>query len=123
MAASGQKPKPNSLKLVSGSRRFNAEAPEDVGELMPPPEDWSAGQKALWYEVVNAAPASVLSESDRFLVELAVRNLAEIRASVIVTAAQSAEMRRCLGEMGMTPAERGRLCAQKPAAKNPFADL
>jgi hypothetical protein len=120
----GQKAKPNHLKVVSGSRRVNDAEPEAAGELGGPPAGWNAEQKALWWEVVNAAPKGVLTGSDRVLVELAVRNLANLRAAgPEMTAAQSAEMRRCLGEMGMTPSERARLTVSKPETGNPFANL
>lgn len=123
MGAPGKKPTPNYLKVVSGSRRQNPDAPDGTGRLKPPPRSWPADMKKLWREIVDAAPHGVLTESDRLLIEISVRNLKSIRDGEVLTAAQSAEMRRCLGEMGMTPAERGRLCAQKPAARNPFEDL
>lgn len=122
----GRKPTASHLKVVTGNpgkRALNKDEPEAAGDLGPPPSDWKPAQKALWWEVVNAAPSGVLTESDRFLVELAVRNLAQVRAHPEMTAAQSAEMRRCLGEMGMTPSERARLTTNKPPAGNPFADL
>lgn len=122
----GQKPTAGHLKVVTGNpgkRAINKLEPEAVGEIGSPPNDWAPEAKAIWWEVVNAAPLGVLTGSDRVLVELAVRNLAMVRASAEITAAQSAEMRRCLGEMGMTPSERSRLTVHKPAAKNPFADL
>lgn len=126
MAKGGRKPTATHLKVVTGNpgkRPLNADEPEAAGELGAPPAGWTSEQKALWWEIVNAAPAGVLTESDRFLVELAVRNLAQVRASPDMTAAQSAEMRRCLGEMGMTPGERGRLTSPKKGGGNPFADL
>ena len=110
MAVGGRKPTATHLKIVTGNpgkRALNKNEPTPAGELAGPPADWTPEQKALWWEVVNAAPAGVLTGSDCFLVEIAVRNLANLRAAgPDMTAAQSAEMRRCLGEMGMTPSER-----------------
>lgn len=126
MAQGGRKPKATHLKVVTGNpgkRAINRDEPEAAGDLSGPPHGWTPEQKALWWEIVNAAPSGVLTESDRFLVELAVRNLAQVRANPEMTAAQSAEMRRCLGEMGMTPSERSRLTAPKAGSANPFADL
>jgi hypothetical protein len=125
MVRGGQKPKSAALKVVTGNpgRRPINEEPETLGEIGDPPKNWTGAQKALWWEVVNAAPVGVLTYSDRFLIELTVRNLAQVRSTPEMTAAQSAEMRRCLGEMGMTPCERARLAAPKGDSKNPFADL
>jgi hypothetical protein len=122
----GRKPTATHLKVVTGNpgkRALNHNEPAAAGDLGQPPSDWTPAQKALWWEVVNSAPAGVLTGSDRLLVELAVRNLAQVRAAAEITAAQSAEMRRCLGEMGMTPSERSRLSAPQPGASNPFAGL
>ncbi|MFH5927141.1 hypothetical protein [Roseomonas xinghualingensis] len=127
MAIGGRKPTATHLKVVTGNpgkRALNKDEPQAAGELGSPPPGWTADQKALWWEVVNSAPAGVLTGSDRLLVELAVRNLANVRsAGTELTAAQSAEMRRCLGEMGMTPSERARLVAPSGKNENPFADL
>lgn len=127
MASTGRKPTPTHLKVVTGNpgkRALNRSEPIPAGPLGSPPDGWTGEQKALWWEVVNAAPAGVLTGSDRFLVELAVRNLGAIRGSgEAMTAAQSAEMRRCLGEMGMTPGERARLSAPGEKTGNPFAEL
>jgi hypothetical protein len=127
MAQGGRKPKATHLKVITGNpgkRALNHDEPEAAGDIGGPPTDWTPEQKLLWWEVVNAAPKGVLTGSDRVLVELAVRNLANLRAAgPEMTAAQSAEMRRCLGEMGMTPSERARLTVQKPASGNPFAEL
>lgn len=129
MATGGRKPKATHLKVVTGNpgkRAINHDEPEAAGDLGAPPAGWTPDQKALWWEVVNSAPDGVLTGSDRLLVELACCNLAQVRASVKageLTAAQSAEMRRILGEMGMTPSERARLVVAKPGSANPFADL
>jgi hypothetical protein len=127
MATRGRKPTATHLKVVAGNpgkRPLNEFEPEAAGDLGGPPADWTPDQKLLWWEVANSAPRGVLTGSDRLLVELAVRNLANVRsAGTELTAAQSAEMRRCLGEMGMTPSERARLSAPAGKSENPFADL
>lgn len=127
MAIGGRKPTATHLKVVTGNpgkRALNKHEPKAAGEVGGPPADWTPEQKLLWWEVVNSAPDGVLTGSDRLLIELACRNLGQIRASgERMTAAQSAEMRRCLGEMGMTPSERARLSAPGEKAGNPFASL
>lgn len=121
----GRKPTPTALRIVNGNpggRPFNDLEPETDGPLGPPPTGWTQEAAAIWREIVDLAPANVLTRSDRILVELAARNVANMRAKPDLPAALSAEIRRCLAEMGMSPAERTRLTAPKPAA-NPFADL
>lgn len=124
MATRGRKPTPPALRLVKGGRdRVKKALPSNATDGPgAPPQGWSAGQKAVWWEIVNAAPAGVLAPSDRLLIELACRNLATLRGADEPTAAKSAELRRCLAEMGMTPSERARLSVPTPRA-NPFTDL
>lgn len=125
MATRGRKPLPSHLRVVKGGRsRVKGVIPADAEGPGDPPSTWSPEQKALWHEIVEAAPAGVLAPSDRLLIELAARNLANLRsAGGELTAAQSAEMRRCLGEMGMTPSERARLAVPTESHRNPFLDL
>jgi hypothetical protein len=122
----GKKQTPTPLKMIRGNpgkRPLNKNEPEPAGPLGDPPASWTGEQCAIWHEVVNAAPAGVLTGSDRLLVELTARNVAQVRTVSEVTPAQSAELRRCLGEMGMTPSERGRLVVHKPDPDNPFLAL
>lgn len=122
----GRKKTPTKLMVVRGNpsgRPLNLNEPETPGPLGDSPSGWTGEQRALWHEVVNSAPIGLLTKSDRILVELTVRNLAQVRASPEINAAQSAELRRCLGEMGMTPSERTRLVVPKNGEKNPFNDM
>ena len=92
--------------------------------LGPPPQDWSDGQKSLWWEVVANIPARLVTRSDRVLVELACRQLAAIREGDHTNAAMT-EMRRILGELGMTPTERMRMTKEIPRdpEENPFSSI
>ena len=98
----------------------------EAGEFDPaPPKYFSAKQKAVWVEIVNSLPASVLQATDRMAVELAARLIAQFRAQPDseVTSAQVAQIRTALAVLGMTPADRSRVSIKKQAPSNPFADM
>jgi hypothetical protein len=121
----GRRPKPAHLKLVQGNpgkRKINTGEPH-ADALKGPPEYFSSHQIALWNELVEAAPHHVLKQSDRFLLELAVRLLEQVRAGQNVSRALMSELRQCLAAMGMEPSARGRLSVAPPAPANPFAEL
>lgn len=125
MAVSGRRPKAPALKVVGGNagkREINTDVPAGAGELGPPPKDWTREQKALWKEVVEMAPEGVLTGSDRALVEITVRLLAQVRSVPVVESATATQFRLCLTEMGMTPSARNRLTVPK-TPRNAFADL
>ena len=121
----GRRPKPTHLKLVQGNpgkRRLNTEEPQS-DELKGPPKYFSGHQNALWNELVDAAPRHVLKQSDRFLLESAVRLLEQVRGGQDVSRAVLSELRQCLSAMGMDPSSRSRLSVAPPAPANPFAEL
>jgi phage terminase small subunit len=122
----GQRPKPAQLKVVQGNpgkRRINTGEPQSV-PLAGPPNGMSAQDRAVWREVVEAAPPGVLKQADRFLVELTVRLLRQARASgAEVSPGIATQLRQCLAEMGMSPSARSRLSVSEPAAANPFEGL
>jgi len=124
MAPRGRKPDANHLKVVRGSRRADhaggaPAADENIGDA---PESWTPRQKAIWYEVVNAAPPGVLTKSDRVLVELTCRLLGEVRGGNL-TAAMATQLRTALNELGMTPGARERLAKPTGEGKNEFENL
>ncbi len=127
MAQRGRKPKPTHLKVVTGNphqHKLNDREPEAAGPLGDPPAGWTPAAIELWHEVVACAPDGVLTKSDRHLVEIAVRLLAQIRSDAEVRAATVTQFRCCLGEMGMTPSARTRLyTGGRGGTGNPFADL
>lgn len=126
MAVRGRKPKPPALKVVGGNagkRPINTDAPEGQGDIGEPPKYFrNKDARAIWDEVVAAAPEGVLTGSDRHLVELTCRLLAQARSIPVVDAPTATQLRCCLNEMGMTPSARSRLTVPK-APSNPFADL
>jgi hypothetical protein len=121
----GQRPKPANLRVIQGNpgkRPINANEPLSAS-LAGPPASWPGEHKAIWAELLEAAPAHVLKQADRFLLELTVRLLAQIRADAEVSAGIATQLRQCLAEMGLSPSARSRLSASPPAVTNPFEDL
>ena len=121
----GQRPKPASLRIIQGNpgkRPINADEPQSA-PLAGPPEAWPSEHKAIWFELLQAAPAHVLKQADRFLVELTVRLLAQIRANPEVSPGLATQLRQCLAEMGLSPSARSRLAAPAPGPHNPFEGL
>lgn len=99
---------------------------ETAGALKPPPTHMTEGQKAIWREFVKAAPKGVITESDRFSLELVATLLDEFRADPAeFTAAKLVRLETLIGKFGMTPADRAKIAgpAQKKPKGNPFADL
>lgn len=123
----GRRPKPTHLKIVTGNpgkRKLNDAEPQSGGPVGDPPKNWNASQRALWAEIVTMSPAGVLTESDRHIVELAVRLLAQIRGAKEVAPALATQFRTCLAELGMTPSARSRLStAPRGGNANPWADF
>ena len=69
--------------------------------------------------VGRRGPMGVLKHSDRFLIELTARLLVQSRTLPVCSPALSAQLRHCLGELGLCPAGRARFCV--PATvPNPF---
>lgn len=121
---SGQRPKPATLKLVTGNpgkRSVNAAEPQSA-ELGPPPGWFSPEQRLVWQELLNAAPGGVIKESDRVLLELTVRLVVDVRSYPTVQAAIATQLRQCLGELGMSPSARARLSVGGEKKSNPFDD-
>lgn len=122
----GPRPKPTALKLVQGNpgkRPLPENEPQVIEPVGGPPADWAPEAKALWWEIVNSAPATVLTAADRALVEIAVRLLATLRSSPAVNPQIAAQLRTCLNEMGMSPGSRARLSVPTAPKGNPFDRL
>ena len=121
----GQRPKPANLRIIQGNpgkRPINANEPQSA-PLAGPPGSWPGEHKAIWAELLEAAPPHVLKQADRFLLELTVRLLAQIRASAEVSPGIATQLRQCLAEMGLSPSARSRLSAPAPEPHNPFEGL
>jgi hypothetical protein len=102
--------------------REDAETTGPIGEA---PDYFNEKEVAAWDEIVLNAPVAVLRNSDRFILELASRLLAEQRDNWLdFPAARLARLEAMLGKMGLSPSDRAKVGgAGKKQAKNPFTDL
>lgn len=97
--------------------------PRPTGELGDAPEHLSEAQKAIWAELSGICPPKVLTNADRWTVEIAVRLMAKVRDDSI-TNGQLAQLIVCLSRMGMTPADRSKVgVPQSPEEESPFTAI
>jgi hypothetical protein len=86
-------------------------------------------EKAIWTELAQMAPARVLANSDRWLVEIACVLMARMRAHGIggrdgLQIAEVAQLNSCLSKMGLTPVDRSRVnVPPHEDEQNPFAQI
>ena len=133
----GRPPKPTKVLELSGAfaknpqrKRLRAWEVMPDGELGAPPQIWidkaSHSQESLellciWYELVEQAPAGILTSADRLFVELACRLMYKIRFRKS-TAGDYAQLNRYLEQIRLTPVGRARASggdsspARKPAS-------
>lgn len=97
-------------------------APKSEVALGNPPGHLDAGQRAAWFEFATYAIPGTMTGADRLALEAASVLLAEFRANAAqFTAAKYGMLFRYLSSFGMTPVDRQRLGAVKPAKDdNPF---
>jgi hypothetical protein len=118
----GRKPTPTHLKVVTnnpGRRPFVSAEPVVGGEpLGNPPHGLTPVAKALWLEIAAQLPPQVATRCDRVVFETLIRLVARMREnSEALTPSLAAQIRGCLGELGLTPSARTRLGT--PAAVRP----
>jgi hypothetical protein len=98
----------------------------DTFKLKPCPDHLSEAQREVWKEIVKAAPKNVLTEADRFGLEICSVLLNQFRLDPLeFPAAKLVRLEAMLGKFGMTPADRAKVAgpAQKKPQGNPFAAL
>jgi len=120
----GRPPKPTKILELSGAyaknpQRRRARAAIELkvdGELGGPPQIWidkaAHSQESLellgiWYELVEQAPAGILTSADRLFVELACRLMYKVRFRKS-TAGDYAQLNRYLEQIRLTPSGRAR---------------
>jgi phage terminase small subunit len=77
------------------------------------PAHLPATEKAIWAELVKAAPARLLQRSDRVILELACRLVARMRAADSKPSEISVLM-NILGRLGFSPIDRLKLNLEQP---------
>ena len=100
-------------------------APKSELPLGDAPKHFNASQKAAWFEFSAYAIPGTLTGADRISLEGASVLLAEFRSDPSgFAAAKYGRLFQYLSAFGMTPVDRQKLGAVKPAeSANPFDDL
>jgi hypothetical protein len=128
--------KPTAILDLNGAFKKNPDRgrarknePKPTGPLGPPPEFLTSPEKLVWFELDEIAPPKVLTNSDRWTVEIAVRLMNRVREDGIggkygISVGELAQLNQCLIRMGMTPADRSKIgVPPDDDKKNPFAQL
>ena len=109
--------KPTALLEASGAfihnpqrRRDRENEPVPTSPLGDPPETMSAVQKRMWIEFAAEIPPGVAFNSDRALLEMAVRLRSKLRSGK-ASGGEYACLITCIREMGMTPVSRSKVKA------------
>ena len=119
----GRQRKPTALHEITDTlnvtrHRGRAREPKTGGEIGPPPNNWPAPGRALWYELRGQVPARVGTSSDKAAFELLVRLFWSVREDhANLTPAMASQIRCALGMFGLSPASRATLSV--PPARKP----
>jgi len=131
----GRKPKPSHLRLIEGNREhrpLNPDEPEPEGDLIDPPETFSAGQRILWQVTLKNAPEGMLRRLDAGVFTSYIVNYAEFLEAakkvedlgavvkmpggqpmqnpyVSIRNRANAQMVKAAAELGFTPSSRSRV--------------
>lgn len=102
-------------------QRYRNEPPACEQPLGEAPQHLDEDERAAWFEIAALAPKGVLKGADRLLLELTSSLLAEFRSDRrSFPAARIGHMVGCFARLGMSPADRQKLGAEKPPEGNPF---
>jgi phage terminase small subunit len=92
--------------------------------LGAPPDGLDEMEVAAWHEIARYVPLGVLTEADRFDVEMAARLLVDVRKDFDTFSITSLKhLHMVLGKFGMNPSDRARLNIEKPQSANLFDAL
>ena len=100
-------------------------APQPTGELGEPPNHFDDIDRDLWCEVAGMTAPGVLTSADRLIVEVTAMLLRKLRYpdpdNGGIKPVEIGHLRACLGSMGLTPADRGRVTgSNEPQAQDPL---
>lgn len=123
----GRPRKPTTLHALEGTRpgattrdRAAEPIPDPIGSYPAHYDKPEFSVHALvWDEILAAVPPGVITEADRFALEIAVALLVRLRAGILKTA-EIAALQRALSSLGMTPADRSKVGV--PGAKGKEAE-
>lgn len=131
---------PFSIAEATGAAEHNPgrytdrkQAPQPQGPLGEPPNHFDDVHRDLWNEVAAMPPPGVLTSADRILVEIAANLLYRLRKGgsydadenmiFPLSAVELGHLRSCLGSMGCTPADRGRVSNAQKKTASPLGKL
>jgi len=118
--------KPSKILERSGAFRHNPQRrrrdARGVGTL--PPEapmhlELTRHEALAWKELVAVIPPGVVTDSERFVVEMAARIVGRVRKTGEYSPALLGQLRLYLGSLGLTPSDRARLAVPE---EDPGAD-
>ncbi len=89
--------------------RALANEPVPDPELGAPPDYFDDAQKACWAEFADIMPPGVIAKSDRIIVEMGARLLAQYRTPDGLPAMALRLLMSVLASLGLTPADRSRV--------------
>jgi hypothetical protein len=118
--------KPTAILELSGAfkhdpQRARGDEPQPTGGLGAPPEYMKQTERAAWRELAEVASPGVLTNADRWLVELACRLMARLRdPGTHLSTGESNQLLLCLTRMGMTPADRNRIHVDPAKTEDPM---
>lgn len=106
-----------------GRERENEPVP--LAEIGPCPVTLDPDEVVVWEDMVSRMPYGVLGDCDRDHLEVVVRLMAYTRRVPVEEweAAKIARLDAMLGKLGMNPADRSKVKAEKAPPKNAFRDL
>ena len=85
-----------------------------IGRWLP----GSSDPKEVWEELIKAAPAGILTGSDRPALEMVARTIAQVRSDgKALSMTQLAQLVQTLGRFGLSPAGRQALDAPPPPSR------
>jgi len=108
-------PAPREVQALKGdfknnARRYQKEVPKSEKPLGNVPKHCSVGAGRIWKELAGKAPPGVLTESERFIMEITCELMAEFREDPRRFAgAKFTQLISCLGRLGLTPSDRVKL--------------
>jgi hypothetical protein len=109
----GRKPTPTETKASVQPCRERHE-PKPSAELGAAPDHFTELERQLWEELQQIAPPGALGNSDRWLVETAVRLMAKSRGAKGLSSGECAQLVKCLSLLGCSPTDRCRLNIKSP---------
>ena len=107
-----------SFKHDPQRKKARMNEPKPTGTLGKAPEAFTEELIVIWHELGALAPPGVLTNADRWLVEVACQLMLKFRTVGLIpkygiTGAEISQLTTCLTQMGLTPACRSKIAVPK----------